>query len=85
VTTLNPDAQPSAPGAVRSTPVGVATALVRAITSRLNGGVTLNVATENIAARSLYERLGFTVDREYAGQFRGHPCQICRLRYGAVA
>src|SRR5277367_247311 len=55
---------------------GVATALVRAITTRLNGPITLNVATENIAARSLYERLGFTVERELIGDFKGHPCPV---------
>ena len=64
---------------------GVATALVQAITSRLKGSVTLNVATDNIAARRLYERLGFTVEREFTGHFKGHPCRICRLRYEAVA
>jgi ribosomal protein S18 acetylase RimI-like enzyme len=64
---------------------GVATALVRAITSRLNGSVTLNVATENIAARCLYERLGFIVEQEFTGHFKGHPCRICKLRREAVA
>ena len=64
---------------------GVATALVRAITARLNGSVTLNVATENIAARCLYEHLGFTVEREFLSHFKGHPCRVSRLRYEAVA
>lgn len=60
---------------------GVATALVRAITSRLHGPVTLNVATENIAARSLYERLGFRIEREFIGDFKGQACPVSRLRY----
>jgi ribosomal protein S18 acetylase RimI-like enzyme len=64
---------------------GVATALVRAITARLNGSVTLSVATENTAARALYARLGFTVEREFISHFKGHPCGVSRLRYEAVA
>jgi ribosomal protein S18 acetylase RimI-like enzyme len=64
---------------------GVATALVRAIVARLDGPVTLNVSTENTPARRLYERLGFTVEREFIGDFKGHPCPVSRLRYEAAA
>jgi len=64
---------------------GVATALVRAITARLDGPVTLNVATTNVAARAFYERLGFTVEREFMGDFKGHPCPVARLRYESAS
>lgn len=60
---------------------GVADALVRALLARLEGTITLNVATTNVAARSLYERLGFTVEREFMGQFNGRACPVSKLRY----
>jgi ribosomal protein S18 acetylase RimI-like enzyme len=64
---------------------GVAMALVRAIMARLDGSVTLNVSTENTAARRLYARLGFTVEREFIGDFKGHSCPVSRLRYDPAA
>lgn len=60
---------------------GVATALVRELLARLDGTITLNVATSNAAARSLYERLGFAVEREFIGQFNGHSCPVAKLYY----
>jgi ribosomal protein S18 acetylase RimI-like enzyme len=64
---------------------GVADALVRELLARLDGTITLNVATTNAAARNLYEHLGFTVEREFTGQFNGHSCPVAKLRYHKAA
>ena len=60
---------------------GVARALVLEMLARLVGTVALNVATTNVAAYNLYKRLGFTVEREFLGQFNGHACPVARLRF----
>src|SRR5260221_14569731 len=44
---------------------GVGQALVREMLARLDGTITLNVATTNMAAHNLYKRMGFTVEREF--------------------
>jgi len=64
---------------------GVASALVRHMVARLEPPVTLNVAAENSAARALYQRLGFKVEREFLGNFQGRPCSVCKLRYETAA
>jgi ribosomal protein S18 acetylase RimI-like enzyme len=64
---------------------GVACALVRALVARLDGTITLNVATTNVAACKLYKRMGFTVEREFMGQFNGHNCLVAKLRYEKAA
>ena len=61
--------------------IGVATALVRTIVARLEPPVTLNVVGTNVAARAVYERIGFKLEREFTGQFHGRPCPVARLRY----
>jgi len=61
--------------------MGVATALVRTIVARLKPPVTLNVVGTNAAARALYERIGFKLEREFTGLFHGRPCPVARLRY----
>ena len=63
---------------------GIATALVREILERLGGPVTLNVAMGNIAARALYDGIGFEVEREFQSHFQGNPCRVARLRYHAA-
>jgi len=60
---------------------GIAHALVLEMLERLVGTITLNVATTNVAAYNLYQRLGFTVEREFVGQFNGHACPVARLRF----
>jgi ribosomal protein S18 acetylase RimI-like enzyme len=65
--------------------LGAAQALVRALLARLSGTITLNVATTNVAAYNLYKRLGFTVEREFIGQFNGHACPVAKLRYKKAA
>lgn len=64
---------------------GVATALVRELLAQLDGTITLNVATRNAAARNLYERLGFTLEREFIGRFNGHSCAVAKLCYHKAA
>ena len=65
--------------------LGVAQALIRALLARLSGTITLNVATTNVAAYNLHKRLGFTVEREFIGQFKGHACPVAKLRYEKAA
>ena len=64
---------------------GVATALVGEMLGRLESPVTLNVAMSNIAALALYQRMGFAVEREFAGQFQGNPCGVAKLRHETAA
>ena len=64
---------------------GVATGLVRDMLARLQQPVTLNVMASNFAARALYERIGFSVEREFQGNFQGKPCNVARLRYETAA
>ena len=64
---------------------GVGTALVRDLLRKLDQPVTLNVALTNGPAMSLYQRMGFKVEREFLGDFNGHPCKVARLRYAAAA
>jgi len=60
---------------------GIAASLLHYILGRLHGVVTLNVAKLNQPALRLYERLGFTIEREFAGNFNGREIQAVKLRY----
>lgn len=60
---------------------GIASALVKRMLSELDRPVTLNVAITNIAAMSLYERLGFAVERKFVADFQGRPCSAARLTH----
>ena len=64
---------------------GVATALIHDMLARLKQPVTLNVVGGNVAARTLYERLGFKLEREFVGQFRGIPCAVATFSYESAA
>ena len=64
---------------------GIAIALVNDMLRKLDQPVTLNVALTNGPAMSLYQRMGFKVEREFLGDFNGHPCKVARLRYAAAA
>jgi ribosomal protein S18 acetylase RimI-like enzyme len=64
---------------------GVARALVLELIARIGGTITLNVAKSNEAAYNLYTHLGFTVEREFIGQFHGYSCPAARLRYEKAA
>jgi ribosomal protein S18 acetylase RimI-like enzyme len=61
---------------------GLAKLLVGTVLAKLGGRATLNVAKRNLAARQLYENLGFVAEREFEGRFNGHPCEVMGLRYG---
>ncbi len=62
---------------------GLASALIIALLAQMGGQAILNVAQHNAAARRLYDRHGFLVEREFIGQYNGHPCGVLRLRYGS--
>jgi ribosomal protein S18 acetylase RimI-like enzyme len=59
---------------------GVASELLRNLLASLQRPVRLNVAAGNIPARTLYERFGFQVEREFMGSFQGTPCSVAKLR-----
>lgn len=61
--------------------MGVATALATHLLADVVPPVRLNVLATNEAARALYERLGFTLEREFVGQYQGRPCPVLRLRW----
>jgi ribosomal protein S18 acetylase RimI-like enzyme len=58
---------------------GIAMTLMQQILAPLSGTVILNVGKNNLGARALYERLGFTVHDEFAGKWNGYDCQVARL------
>jgi ribosomal protein S18 acetylase RimI-like enzyme len=58
---------------------GIARKLITEILESLSGTIKLNVATNNPAARSLYESLGFTVEREFIGNFNGYESHAMTL------
>ena len=60
---------------------GIGRSLMRHLIADLYPPIKLNVASDNLAAQGLYRQLGFTVDREYVGEFQGRPCSVTRLRY----
>ena len=64
---------------------GVAAALIRQLLSEVEGPVTLNVVRSNAAALAFYRNIGFTVEREYPGNFQGRPCQVAKLRHETAA
>jgi ribosomal protein S18 acetylase RimI-like enzyme len=64
---------------------GVATALIREMLVWLQRPITLNVMAGNIPARALYERIGFSIEREFQGHFQGRPCSVAKLRYDTAA
>jgi ribosomal protein S18 acetylase RimI-like enzyme len=64
---------------------GVAVSLLHHVLERLHGVITLNVAKLNQPALRLYERLGFTTEREFVGNFNGREVQAVRLRHERVA
>jgi ribosomal protein S18 acetylase RimI-like enzyme len=63
----------------------IAENLLRHVLERLRGVITLNVAKLNQPALRLYERLGFTIESEFAGKFNGHEVQVVRLHHERVA
>jgi ribosomal protein S18 acetylase RimI-like enzyme len=64
---------------------GIASALIRHLIAQLEWPVTLNVVSENTAARALYAQLGFKVERELRGNYQGRPCNVCKLSYETAA
>ncbi len=64
---------------------GVATALIHEMLARLRKPVTLNVMMSNTPARAFYERIGFSLEREFQGNFQGNPCNVAKLRYESAA
>jgi ribosomal protein S18 acetylase RimI-like enzyme len=60
---------------------GVATTLLQSVLDSVTGPATLNVFARNDAARRLYERFGFVVDKEFVGNFNGHDVDVVRLRH----
>ena len=59
---------------------GVARALLMGLMAQLQGPVSLNVGRWNLAARKLYEGLGFATVREFTGTFQGHAVEVLTLR-----
>ena len=58
---------------------GVASALLRQVLASIERPVALNVASSNARARTLYEKFGFLVEREFMGNFQGMPCSVAKL------
>ena len=59
--------------------------LLHHVLGKLQGVITLNVAKLNQPALRLYERLGFTIEKEFAGNFNGREIQAVKLRHERLA
>jgi len=55
--------------------------LISHILSNLRGVVALNVAHSNLAAKKLYQKLGFTVKKEFEGKYQDKPIIVNRMEY----
>ena len=58
---------------------GVAQTILSHILSKLSGKITLNVGKHNEAAKSLYFKFGFKVEREFTGNFNGFKSEALTL------
>ncbi len=59
---------------------GVAGDLLRQVLQSVHGAVTLNVAKRNEPAMRFYERFGFHIEWEFAGNFNEQEVQVAKLR-----
>jgi len=57
----------------------VARALLEHVLSSVEGNLCLNVASSNIAAKNLYNDLGFSVIKTFIGNFSGKPISVDRM------
>lgn len=64
---------------------GMAAQLLLHVIQALPFPATLHVAKLNEPAVRLYHRLGFSVEREFAGHFNGQPVQVLKLRHDPEA
>jgi len=55
--------------------------LISHILSNLSGIVALNVAHSNLAAKNLYQKLGFTVKKEFEGKYQDKRIIVNRMEY----
>ena len=60
---------------------GVATLILRHVMNQLNGTIKLNVFKHNTAARLLYQKAGFEIEREFVGNLNGYKTQAMTLRF----
>ncbi len=59
---------------------GAARLILEHILASLKGTVKLNVFANNLAARTLYERYGFDVEREFVGNLNGYKTSAMTMR-----
>jgi ribosomal protein S18 acetylase RimI-like enzyme len=58
---------------------GVAEKLLNKILKDLKGVIKLNVAKNNTAAKKLYYKFGFAVEKDFIGNFNGYKSQAMTL------
>jgi ribosomal protein S18 acetylase RimI-like enzyme len=58
---------------------GVAHMILDHILNSLSGNIKLNVGKNNEAAKSLYFKFGFKVEREFTGNFNGYKSEALTL------
>lgn len=59
----------------------VGQALVKHILFMLGGRASLNVTSSNLAAKSLYMKLGFSVSQRFDGQYNGNIVVVARMEF----
>ena len=59
---------------------GIATLLLQEVLGRIEGIATLNVGKHNLPARSLYERFGFVIERDFIGTFNGRRVEVLKMQ-----
>ncbi len=58
---------------------GVAKTILQQILSQLTGTIKLNVAKNNMAAKTFYKKFGFKIEREFMGNYNGYQSQAMTL------
>lgn len=58
---------------------GIGKLLIEHTLNRLTGLIKLNVAKNNSAARALYKKYGFQIEREFEGNYNGYKSQAVTL------
>lgn len=58
---------------------GIGKALLTEILRDLQGEVRLNVAKNNVAAKKLYKSFGFSIEKEFTGNFNGYESKAITL------
>lgn len=58
---------------------GIGEALLEYLILQIGGSLSLTVARSNKVAMNLYSKFGFSVEKEFTGNYQGNPIAVCKL------